>query len=394
MKMELSPKFMQGFLQVLKSSRRYLLGFLCAFFYSLQMTQAQSLSCFSVQFLGRDTSVGKDLYDLLCLHGSFELDSPREDVLVIVEEDKTHCKVSYKQDGKTVPLYSGLKNSCDVYSIGDKLVADILKEPGFFKNQLVFVSDVSGFSEIYTSDLLFKKVLKITQDRSIVMHPCWQHDGEKIAYTTYKFKQPTIAFMDMKTHNALTPFRKFSCSSVVFSPKDDKVAFIANIHNIPQLCVYSLNKLSCLYQSSESGLKSSPCWINDSTLVCSSDLSARYPDMYLCDLQKLKPCLRNAYTEEYHWNGEALLFTGKIQRRFQIGLNKDIEHFKDCTFVTQGPQEHLEAQWLSDNRHFVCTERMGAKRQLVLGDTKTHKRIRLNCQKMKNTYQADIYANN
>ncbi len=63
---------------------------------------------------------------------------------------------------------------------------------GIFNSRIAFVSTGSGKKEIYTSEFDGHAPSRVTYNDSITLFPAWSHDGEHLAYTSYKGGKPDI----------------------------------------------------------------------------------------------------------------------------------------------------------------------------------------------------------
>ena len=78
---------------------------------------------------------------------------------------------------------SSLRNA--LLRAADAAVTHLTKKPGFFAGRLAFVSERTGTSEVYTSDLFFGEVLQLTSDRSQSVMPRWSPDGKHLAVVLF-----------------------------------------------------------------------------------------------------------------------------------------------------------------------------------------------------------------
>ena len=65
------------------------------------------------------------------------------------------------------------------------MVKATLQSEGFFAGRLAFVCKQNGFSELYTSDLLFTRISPLTADRALIAGPKWSPDGRSLLFTSY-----------------------------------------------------------------------------------------------------------------------------------------------------------------------------------------------------------------
>lgn len=339
---------------------------------------------------------------ILQLHGGLKKSSATGQLNITVEARPARIKVYLSREStKSRKLIcegpDTLKTCIDACN---HIVACIFQTPGFFHSTLVFVSDVSGHSELYLSDLLFEKVVQLTQDHAAILHPRWHPKGTHIVYTTCgKSGFPDIYCMHLasKSTTAIAQYRGTNASGC-FSPSGKQLAMVLSLKGIPQIYTSDLNGKNLRAITQCSGIKTSPIWLGNQNLIFGWDESGCGPQLCKISTLKWKNSFNNLQKIQIplsHFVDEAalsldksrLLFTAVIHRTFQLGL-LDLNS-KEARFVTQGPLDHVEGCWLADGRHIVCTEKNVGKRKLVIYDTQTGKRIPLPCDSWNNTSQAD-----
>lgn len=283
----------------------------------------------------------------------------------------------------------------------DVILEKIWKKPGFLAGSLAFISDVSGSSEIYLSDLLFQNVLQVTNDRSDVLSPRWHPKGHSLVYTTY-FRSgfPDIYSMDLASKKAIPLATYKGTNSAACIGPDGNIAMVLSATQKPQ--IYLTDPKGKIYEqlTDSEGIKTLPTWSKDQkTLLFGWDSGSSKPQLYQLDVGRLngKPTLPqripinlSGYIDEGDWHPfeKIILFTAAVKSGFQLGVFSFQN--RESRFLTEGEGDHFEGKWLSDGRHVVCTERIKGKRTLILFDTQTKKRIPLPCSHLKNTYQADF----
>lgn len=338
----------------------------------------------------------------LQLHGGLKKSNATGQLKITVDVLQSRIKVYLlKENTKSRKLICEGPDTPKTYvDACNRIVTHIFQTPGFFHSTLVFVSDVSGHSELYLSDLLFEKVVQLTQDRAAVLHPRWHPRGTHIVYTTCgKSGFPDIYCMHLASRSAtaIAQYRGINASAC-FSPSGKQLAMVLSVKGIPQIYVSDINGKNLSAMTQCNGIKTSPIWFDYQNLIFGWDESGYGPQLYKTSTLKGKIFFNNFQKIQIplsHFVDEAalsldknkLLFTAIIHKTFQLGT-LDLNS-KEARFVTQGPLDHVEGCWLADGRHVVCTEKNVGKCKLVVYDTQTGKRIPLPCDSWNNTSQAD-----
>lgn len=281
---------------------------------------------------------------------------------------------------------------------GDKAVRKTLGIPGFFGGKIVFVGVVQGASEVYTSDLFFGSVRRLTNDRAACLSPHFSPDGSFILYTGY-FRNgfPDVYRIDQRTGER-TVFASFrgSNSGATYSPTGTEVALILSGSGNAEL-----------YRSDSSGrnivrltrtedvVEADPSWSPDGkSIVFTSDRFGR-PQLYRIasrggTLERLRTNISRICAEP-DWNPldpDLIAFTIAQDRRFAVAVF-DLSEGRSQV-LTPGPGDALEPTWTNDGRHLIYTSGKGRRRRLMLLDMETGRSTGLQGSWLGNTYQADF----
>jgi TolB protein len=95
--------------------------------------------------------------------------------LELVKDDA----VIYSED------FSGSSLSGAALAAADRAVEKIMGLPGFFSGKIAFISDKTGSTEVYVSDLFFQNIQRITTDGALATGPKLSPDGRYLNYTSY-----------------------------------------------------------------------------------------------------------------------------------------------------------------------------------------------------------------
>ncbi|MDR1254409.1 MAG: hypothetical protein LBJ78_00015 [Puniceicoccales bacterium] len=339
---------------------------------------------------------------ILQLHGGLEKSSTTGQLKIMIDVRQSRIRVYLSREStKSRKLICEGPDTLKTYvDACNRIVTCIFQTPGFFHSTLVFVSDISGHSELYLSNLLFEKVVQLTQDRAAVLHPRWHPKGTHIVYTTCgKSGFPDIYCMHLasKSAAAVAQYRGINASAC-FNPSGKQLAMVLSVKGIPQIYISDMKGKNLHAITQCGGIKTSPIWLDNQNLILGWDESGYGPQLYKISALKGRNCSNNFQKIQIplsHFVDEValsldknkLLFTAIVHKTFQLGL-LDLSSKETC-FVSQGPLDHVEGCWLADGRHVVCTEKNVGKRRLVVYDTQTGKRIPLPCDSWNNTSQAD-----
>lgn len=236
----------------------------------------------------------------------------------------------------TEKIYEKVFKSKDLryvsHLFSDNIVRAFTGEYGIATTQIVFVNDTTGNKEIYIIDYDGYNLKQLTNDKSINIYPRVSPDGQKIVYTTYKYRNPDLYLMDIdgKNKQALSTFQglnvtanwspdgeyliltltkaKHSPNMYImdiatrnlkritygesvdiagyFSPNGREIVFISNRIGIPQVYIATIDGSSIRRFPTER-YSSSPIWSpKGDKIVFTMQGDNGMFDIYLYDIQK------------------------------------------------------------------------------------------------------------
>ena len=247
---------------------------------------------------------------------------------------------------------------------------------GFFASRLVFVGRGTGSTEVYTSDLFFGEVQRITSDRAQALMPRWSPDGRKVLYTTYLHVFPDIFLIDLSSMQRTT-FESFKGTnmSARFSPDGQRVAMVLTGSGSTEIWVSNAQGRGLVRLTRSDSVKSSPCWSPDaSRLVFAQEPG---PQLYVMPAiggfgRRITSSAISTYCAEPDWsraNPERIAFTMRVGGRFQIAVHDLAKGASEQ--VSKAPFDGVEPCWLADGRHLVYSARDASTSRICILDTET-----------------------
>ena len=330
-----------------------------------------------------DPNVSKHARRAFALHGGIVVTKPM-DALFLVKIEPTGDSSALLTLGSGQPYAEQLRRTVSgrdlqnaVLHACDLVVEATLQSKGFFAGRLAFVCKKNGFSELYTSDLLFTRISPLTADRALITGPQWSPDGRNLLYTTY-FKSgfPDIYKIDADSRRK-TPIATFKGlnSGGAFSPDGRQIAMSLSGTGNSEIYVSDSLGKNIRRLTANKSLETSPSWSPDGRrLVYTSDAPGK-PQLYEISSSggsaRRIPTNISSYCSEPVWNPvdeNLIAFTAAVRGGFQIALYDAKK--RSSEILTSGATS-LEPTWLRDGRHLVFTQRNGSIIRLMLLDTVT-----------------------
>jgi TolB protein len=337
-------------------------------------------------------------------HGAFRVDASAPTTLRFAVAGSNTVRLTIETGSPARAVFtqdatgSSLRNA--LFRAADAAVVRLAGSPGFFSGRLAFVSERTGASEIYTSDLFFGEMLQLTSDRSQSIMPRWSPDGRKILYTGY-FQSgfPDIYLVDTATLQR-TPFVsvKGTNTGARFSPDGSRVAMVLSGEGNPEVYVSNAQGRGIRRLTrTERNIEATPSWSPDgSRLVVTSDAMATgKPQLYLLgvnggSLQRI-PTNISGYCAEPDWNHanpDLIAFTVATGNQFQIAVYSISK--RESRILTRGPADGIEPSWTNDGRHLVYTARTASGQRIMLLDTETGRSTPLSPSNLATARQANF----
>lgn len=271
---------------------------------------------------------------------------------------------------------------------------------GFFASRLAFIGETTGHKEVYTGDLLFGNVRRITGDRAITLMPRWAPDGRKVIYTSFLHGFPDIFVIDLGT-NQRTTFASFKGTNVGarFSPDGSRVAMVLTGSGAPEVWVSDSQGRGLSRRTHSDSVKSSPCWSPDgSRIVFASEPG---PQLYVIPasggaMQRLTYTTSagaSSYCAEPDWSRgdpNKIAFTIRVGSRFQIAVYDFGKH--EYQQASKAPFDGVEPSWLPDGRHLVYTARNSTTSRICILDTETGKSTPISPSSFGSALQGNVWA--
>ena len=336
----------------------------------------------------------------LSTHGAFRI--VKADAHFNIDISKAqNGGVNLKIDGSKpfAQNVQGLNTANAVAKACDLAVMKILGEPSYFTGTLAFVSDRTGHTEIYSSDMLFQNIRSITNDKSDSMLPHWSPDGSKIIYTGYfRTKLMDLYEIDLRTKTRKT-FAAFKGTNTggAFSPDGSKVAMILTASGNAEIWTCAAGgtaKTNLKRLTTTSAAEASAAWSpNGKELIFSSDQMGG-PQIYTMPSSggqmKRIPTNISGYCSEPDWNKRfpnLIAFTTAQSGAFQIAVYDF--NTKQSKVITTGGSSSLP-RWTNDGRHIIFTKTQGKSRALYIVDSITQKQTALHSKNLGNCAEADF----
>lgn len=312
----------------------------------------------------------------------------------------TAVTVSVSRNGSTLlnETVSGTSQRNALLKAADVAVTKTTNLRGYFAGKLTFVGERTGKTEIYTSDLFFGELFKWTSDGKQVIAPRWSPTGQQIVYTSYRTSFPDIYTIDFASRRvSLLASFKGTNSGGRFSPDGSRLAMVLSGEGNPEVYVGNPQGRQIKRLTNNQSVEASPTFSPDGSRVLYVSDAAGGPQLYVIPVTggapSRLPTNISGYCAEPDWstaNPSKIAFTARVGSGYQIGVYD--MNARASKIVSKAPTDAIEASWLADGRHIVCTFRAANTRSLYIVDTESGKATRISPTALGNASGASYLA--
>ncbi len=261
------------------------------------------------------------------------------------------------------------KNKEMIRKFCDEVVLKLTGEAGVSLSRIAFVSNATGFKEIYIADALGEEIKQLTKHESLALSPRFSPDGDTMAYTSYHRGNPNLYVTNLsegKTTQAISR-RSGLNMSPAWSPDGKTMAVTLSKDGNPDLFLIDNTGKILRKLTSGEGINVSPSWSPDGTqLAFVSDRSGT-PQIYIMDVksQNVKRITfigNENSTPSWSPKGDWIAYTGLVNGTRHILLTKP--EGGTPVQLTQTTGDHESPSWAPDGRQLVFSRKRNGEQKI------------------------------
>ena len=267
-------------------------------------------------------------------------------------------------------------------TIGHAFCADLVKlltgKQSVFGSKIVFVSNKSGFKEIYECDFDGHELRQLTNSHSIALTPSLSPDGRFLAFTDFSSGHPALAVKNLSDGKLLT----INKSGISIDPgwrNRTEVATTLSFEGDQELYLVKVDGTISRRLTFSKGIDLSPSFSPDGSKMAYVSDRNGLPQIFIEDLlsgQVSRLTFSGRYNTQPSWSpaGDKIAYTtwesgGEINI-FSIGA--DGSGLKQ---LTGNSGENESPSWSPDGRMIVfASNRNGSKKLYIMGATGENQR--------------------
>lgn len=257
-----------------------------------------------------------------------------------------------------------------LFRFADSVVKEMTGQDGIASSTIAFVSDRSGFKEIYLSDILGSKIRQITRHKNLVVSPRFLPGGRYLTYTSYHSGNQSLYITDLTQSKTTRPLsqRRGMNLAPAWSPDGKKMILTLSKDGNPDLFLLDRKGKIIKQLTRRSGINVSPTWSSDGQRIAFvSDRSGR-PQIYLMDLKQGKVqrlTFKGSENAEPSWSpqGDNITYSSLVDGLYQI-FTMSARRGALPRQITKGPGQHESPTWSPDGKQILFSLRRGGSQKI------------------------------
>lgn len=256
-----------------------------------------------------------------------------------------------------------------VHKIDDEIIRTLTGIPGIFSTKIVFVSNITGYKEIYISDYDGYNMKQITSYKSISLFPRFSPDGKKILFTSYKHNGPSLYIRYLNTgETKVVSARPGLNASGDWSPDGKTIALTLSPKGNPDIYLINQDGRIIKRVTRYWGIDTDPSFSPDGKKIAFVSNRSGSPQIYIHNLQsgdEERLTFEGKYNSAPSWSRlDKIAYSCMINNHFDIcTINPDGTGMKR---LTQNSGNNESPCWSPDGRYIIFSSNRTGRYQLYI----------------------------
>lgn len=258
------------------------------------------------------------------------------------------------------------------------LVSLLTGRPSMFGTRIFFVSNRSGFKEVYACDFDGEGLEQITSSKSISLTPVPSPDGSRLAFTDYRTGQPKLNIMTLADRKV----RMVSQRGVSIDPgwrNSGEVATTLSFEGDQEIYLARADGSLARRITNSRGIDVSPSFSPDGTKMAFVSSRNGLPQIFVLDLsngQTRRLTYAGRYNTQPSWSpaGDKIAFS-TWEKNGEINIFTINTDGSGLRQLTRGSRENEAPSWSPGGEMIVFTSnRQGSKKLYVMNSSGENQR--------------------
>jgi TolB protein len=257
------------------------------------------------------------------------------------------------------------------HTLANELVHLFTGRPGPFLSRIAFVSDRTGFKELWVMRWDGADAQQLTTYRSIALSPAWSPDGAWLAFTSFLRGPPQLFILRptqgyLKTLSTLPGVN----SSPNFSPDGKTVAFAAGADGVTDIYTVPVEGGTPMRLTHTLGISTQPAWSPSGRQIAFTSNAGGSPQIYVMDAEGTNTrrlTSDDTFADEAVWapDGVKIAYTTRVGDRFQIAT---LDLRTNERTIIPGPGNNESPCWSPDGTVLAFVSDRTGSRQIFITD--------------------------
>lgn len=291
-------------------------------------------------------------------NGSLEIDAKLYDVF------QGKFLMGKRYVGKREDLRKMIHRFCN------EILLSFTGEKGVFDTKIAFVSDESGYKEIYVIDFDGHNMIEITNHKSIALSPTWAPNGKMIAFTSYKEGNPDLYVKDIiaNKEDRISHYKGLNIAPAWF-PDGKKLAVTLSVEGNPEIYVLNKDGKKLKRLTNDWGIDVSPTWSPDGKEVAFVSNRSGNPNIFVMDSQGenvKRLTFQTSYSASPKWSpkGDKIAFSSLGEGHFDIYIMNP--NGTDIKRLTSNSGDNEDPSWSPNGRFLTFTSTRGGNKRIYI----------------------------
>lgn len=268
--------------------------------------------------------------------------------------------------------YTGTDSQKDpmLFKFTDLCIESLTGSPGIASSKIAFVSYKRNTKDIYMTDILGRKIRRVTRHNNLTVSPRFTPDGNFLSYSSYHSGNQNLYITDLRQNKVTKALsrRKGMNLAPAWAPDGASMILTLSQYGAPDL--YRLDRNGAIIEqlTKRSGVNVSPTYSPDGKyIVFVSDRSGR-PQLYMMNLSTKKQrrlTYDGSENAEPNWSPteNKIVYSSLRNGIYQL-CTVDPFSTDDPVQITQDRTRHEAPVWSPDGNQIIFTKRDGARQQI------------------------------
>jgi TolB protein len=278
-------------------------------------------------------------------------------------------------------LYTGKDDQ--LRTIGHAFCADLVElltgKRSVFGSKIVYVSNKSGFKEIYQSDFDGANPVQITNSKSISLTPAISPDGQYMAYTDYTGGRPELHFRRLSDSKIVRVVKNGVSIDPAWRHGSNECATTLSFEGDQEIYLVKPDGIISRRLTFSKGIDVSPSFSPDGSKMAFVSQRNGMPQIFIQDIQSgavRRLTFSGNYNTQPAWspNGDKIAYS-TWQKNGEINIFVINPDGTGLIQLTRGEKDNEAPSWSPDGSMIVfSSNRQGRKKLFVMNSDGTNQR--------------------